>query len=739
MNPPAAPPDVSADLLIDALEALSEGIAIYDKDERLVICNARYRELLGAVGDIVEPGMLWQDLIKGCIREGIVAPTTDEGEDWIAESERKRIRFEQETEITQTDGRTFQISYHPTNSGGFVVTREDITERRAAEERVRAHDALLGTIMDTNPTPVVMARVKDGKVLFLSPAARATYGDMEFIGDYYVDPDARAEYIAELKTKGRVQEKIVQAWDTWGGKHTISLSGRLTEYNGERCVVSSVTDLTEQLEREALIRKVVESCPAPVLMNRAATGEILFKSPEVSALFGDGDDTSAFYVNATDRSRFLSTLRQAGEVHEYRARLWNAKGKAIWAAVSARLIRWEGEEVIVSHSRDLSGQLQIEDELSRQREQIFQNEKMSALGSLLAGVAHELNNPLSVVVGHAMMLQDEVTDPDVQRQIGKISDAAERCAKIVKTFLTMARQEPVRMDETDVNDVVQTAVEVARFGDASRGVQIATDLDMTLPRVTADADQITQVIINLILNAEQAIADAETGDLVTVRTDLNPRGQVRISVEDNGPGVPSDIRARVFEPFFTTKDVGQGTGIGLAVCHRIVSAHDGTIRLEPVVPRGARFNVSLPPARPAQADTGPESPSEALAKSARVLVIDDEPDVADLNAEVLERGGFKTCVVYKAEDAFAKLRESTFDAIISDLNMPGVDGRLFFDTIRSEFSEMVPHTGFITGDTMGQSSQRFLKDAARPYIEKPVSPGELRAFVHSLSAGRDGP
>ena len=726
----AIPPD----LLADAFEALAEGIAIYDADERLVACNARYKELLGPMADMIEPGMHWRDLIHGCVERGVVTETAEGGEDWVALSERQRDGHEQSTEIRQLNGRTYQISYHPTKSGGFVVTREDITEMRQAETMARDREALLKIILDTNPTPVVMGRLKDAKVLYRSPAATEAYGPEEYTTAYYSSDAERNAYVKALRDHGRVEDFIIRARRADGTEGMVSLSGGLTEYNGDLCAVSSVTDLTERLEREELIRQVVESCPAPVLMNRAATGEILYKSPELIALFGDGDNAGDFYVHRSDREGFLAALRPTGELTEYRSRFRNAHGETIWVAVSARLIEWDGEEVIVSYARDLSSQLAIEDELSRQREQMFQSEKMSALGSLLAGVAHELNNPLSVVVGHAMMLGDEVEDPDVLRQVKKIADAAERCARIVKTFLTMARQEPTRMEETDLNEIVQTAIDVARYGKSDEIVRVETHLDPETPRIAADPDQITQVILNLVLNAEQAIEKDGVGDRVRIVTRRDPKtGMARLEVEDNGPGIPREIRARVFEPFFTTKEVGEGTGIGLAMCHRIVTTHGGTISIDKDHMQGACFVMQLPPAAPGLAPEAPASPGETAPTTCRVLVIDDEVEVADLNAEVLTRGGFEAEVVYRAEEALEKLRKGQFDVIISDLNMPGLDGRGVFDAIRTEFSDMLERTGFITGDTLGQSSQTFLEESKRPFLEKPVSPRELREFVSQLS------
>ncbi|MBF9033217.1 response regulator [Rhodobacterales bacterium HKCCE2091] len=728
-------PDLSAispDLLSEAFEALEEGIAIYDADERLVAFNRRYRELLGPMEDMIRPGMRWRDLIHGCVARGVVSETHDSGAAWEDVSEGDRDSAAKRTEIRQLNGRYFELSYRPTRSGGFVVTRTDVTDRHEAETRADERDRLLSRVLEANPIPVVMARIADSSIVWRSPAAREMIGDVEFARDSYYDADARRQYVEMLKRDGKVEDfrTLCRAGD--GRVISVALSGMLTEFGGETCVVSSITDLTEVLEREALIRQVVEAFPAPVLMNRAETGEILYRSPELVDLLGPSLDARSFYVDPADRAGFLAALRRTGAVFDYRERLKNARGEPFWAAVSGRLTEWNGEEVLVTFTRDLTAQLETEAELERQREQMFQNEKMMALGGLMAGVAHELNNPLSVVVGHAMMLQDEVEDAEVLRKTRKISDAAERCARIVKAFLTMARHEPVRQEPTDVNEVIETAVEVARYGDALLGAAVETSLDPGIGPVSSDPDQLTQVVINLALNAAQAIGEA--GGTIRIASDQDG-ATVRIVVEDDGPGVPEDIRGRIFEPFFTTKGVGKGTGIGLAMCHRIVTAHRGEISVESPEGGGARFVVRLPVADAAGATEAEPPVEEAGAGVCRVLVIDDEPDVADLNADILSRGGFGADVAYSAEEAFAALDRGRYDAVVSDLNMPGVDGRGVYEGIVGRQPDLAGRTGFLTGDTMGRTSQTFLGEAKRPYIEKPVSPRELRDFVSRLVSG----
>ena len=728
------PPQGAAGLLLGTFDALQNGIAVYDAQEKLVYCNQDFRRQLAPIAHLLEPGTAWRDILAGCIENDLAIGLADIDGDWRALCDGLRQSNERRTSMREWNGSFFDLSYNPLENGGFFITRTDVTEKVEAENRLREREALLSTVFDTNPSPVVMARMDDSKVVYLSPAARKLFGDVEFAADLYTSAEDRTNYINALKEKGQVRDRWFNARAGDGTLRAITASGEITDYDGVACVVSSITDMTEQLERDELIRLVIEACPAPFMMIRADTGEVLFRSPEAAALYGETDSARDFYVDQKDRADFVGEVRRHREVSEYRLRLYNAKGHPFWCAVSARLIQWGGEDVIVSHSRDLTGQLAIEQQLARQREQVFQSEKMSALGSLLAGVAHELNNPLSVVVGHAMMLSDETQDPEVLRQIQKISTAAERCSKIVRTFLTMARQEPVRMEPVDIGDLIETAVEVARYGNPGRRVRIETDIASNLPQLCADHDQITQAVVNLIINAEQAIEGAEVGDAVRViaHHDAHNR-RLEIAVEDNGPGIPSDIRARVFEPFFTTKGVGQGTGIGLAVCHRVVAAHKGKIEISDLAPQGTRFTISLPADRIDTPCSPEETPVPAETAPVRVLVIDDEVDVADLNVEVLRRGGYEADAVYEAEKAVDALRDGGYDVVLSDLNMPKVDGRGVFEAISTEFPDLASRTGFVTGDTMGRASQAFLQESRRPYIEKPVSPKELRAFVAELS------
>lgn len=728
----AKPKDELVEILIDAFETVDEGVGVFDADERLVYCNRLYREYLGPVAHLAVPGADWRTFKRAYIDSGLEAANYNPDEDFDVQADRLRSdAVRREGEVT-AEGRRFEVAYTPMRNGGFVLRRKDVTERSRAEASADHYADLLKRVLEANPIPVLMARAHDGKIVWRSPAARALIGDTSHTPDQFVDPEDRKAYVQMVRETGKVSDFRTRLRLENGKIISVALSGMLTEFEGETCVVSSLTDLTEVLDSEALLRKVIEACPAPVLMNRASTGEILYRSPELVALLGEGLDATAFYESPEDRAGFLNALRRDGQVSEYRERFLNAAGEPFWAAVSGRVTEWNGEEVLVTFTRDLTPQLSMEAELDRQREMTFQNEKMSALGGLLAGVAHELNNPLSVVVGHAMMLQEETQDEATRRQIEKISAAAERCAGIVKTFLAMARQEPARIQSVDLNEVAQIAVDVAQYGDDTRSVRIKTKLDPELRRVEGDPDQLTQLVINLIINAEQVIAASGVGDRIKIST-LRRDAKSLLTVQDNGPGVSAEVKKRAFEPFFTTKGVGQGTGLGLSVCHQIVTSHRGAIHIDDVKGGGACFTVELPAmdeAPTAIADA--PSPTASNQSAGRVLVIDDELDVAELNTEVLTRAGYEAIAVTTAEEGLDLLKNGAFDIVLSDLNMPTLDGRALYEAILRDHPHLVSGVGFITGDTLGRSSQKFLAEAQRPYLEKPVSPKELREFVQKL-------
>ena len=380
---------------------------------------------------------------------------------------------------------------------------------------------------------------------------------------------------------------------------------------------------------------------------------------------------------------------------------------------------------------DLTLQKMTEEELRRQRDALYQNEKLAALGSLLAGVAHELNNPLSIVVGYAGMLEELAPDEPTRRRAREVHVAAERCARIVKRFLAMARSKPVEKKWVDIECIIDDVVELAAYGLRVNGVEVIRDRAPDLPAILADADQLHQVFMNVVLNAMQAMTSVEGRRRLIIKTALRDQTIV-IDVQDSGHGVNDVVKQRAFEPFFTTKPLGVGTGIGLSLCSGIVEAHGGTIRLESGPDGGALCRVELPISAAPPARGRPELALPRQPLCGRVLIVDDEASIANFIAEMLERDGAAVITVTSGYDAQKLLAEQPFDAVLTDLRMPGVGGERLLSFIAEERPDLEGRVIIMTGDAL--TAETALRCEGLTMIEKPIDIEALRALLQPLLA-----
>ncbi|MCO6051616.1 PAS domain S-box protein [Mesorhizobium sp. RP14(2022)] len=405
----------------------------------------------------------------------------------------------------------------------------------------------------------------------------------------------------------------------------------------------------------------------------------------------------------------------------------NSDGEIFPIELTASEVRVADRRLMLGSIRDLRPQRAAEDEITRHRERLHQNEKMAAMGSLLAGVSHELNNPLAVVVAQSTLLHEFAGDPQTKLRAEKVRAAAERCGRIVKSFLGMVRLRPPEQSDTDLNTVVRAALEVTAYGARSSGISIDTDLAGERLLVKGDADHLTQVVANFLVNSQHALAGRSGERRIKVRT-FRKDSVCGFAVEDSGPGVADAIKDRIFESYFTTKPVGVGTGIGLSISRSIVERHHGTVRLEDAEPHGARFVVELPAlAQTAQGAQTPEAPRRELRHA---LIIDDEPDVASSLADILELMGVKARATATWTSAEDMLREPT-DLIFSDLRMPCADGASIFRAVVEKRPDLASRFVLVTGDLLGARAEiDRLPHGMRPLVlEKPFSTLDVRSVL----------
>jgi len=376
-------------------------------------------------------------------------------------------------------------------------------------------------------------------------------------------------------------------------------------------------------------------------------------------------------------------------------------------------------------------------DLRRVEGNLAQAERLSSLGEVVAGVAHELNNPLSGVVGYAELLRRHATDAGQIRDLERIVESAMRCQKIVFNLLSFARRHPPEKKSHDLNDCVRKVLDLKSYHLRSSQIAVQLELAPDLPRTSFDFHQLEQVLLNLINNAEQAIASLRSPGTLIVRTGADGEG-LFVQVEDDGPGVPPSIRERIFDPFFTTKEVGLGTGLGLSVSYGIVRQHGGRIELAASrFANGACFTVRLPivveseEAASGSADGAERAePAGPLALGGRrILVVEDEPVVLELFARVLSEDGADVTLARDGAEALERLSEGAYDLIVADLRMPRVDGRQLYERVAEDHPEMLRRFVFSTGDLVRKESLAFLERMPNRILTKPLAVETVRRVV----------
>jgi two-component system NtrC family sensor kinase len=367
--------------------------------------------------------------------------------------------------------------------------------------------------------------------------------------------------------------------------------------------------------------------------------------------------------------------------------------------------------------------------------QLVQSEKLSAVGEFVAGVTHELNNPLTSVIGFAELLQQSDVSERHRRFLDLIVNSAQRCHKIVQGLLSFARQHKPERKAVKVRELIEATIGILQYQMRTSNIEVSTNFDPHLPKVMADPHQLQQVFLNIINNARQAIEAFRPKGLIRITTETCESG-VRLKFQDDGPGIAPENLNKIFNPFFTTKEVGKGTGLGLSLTYGIIKEHGGSIRAESKPGEGATFIIELP--SPAgNDDTGTTFITRAGmatfdGRGKRILVIDDEEGILNLIRETLTQTGCELEVVRDGEAALDRLRQGHYDLTICDWKMPGLNGQQLYDQIRAADPAAASRFIFMSGDVMNEKMQRFLEATGSACIAKPFSLDEFRSAAGKL-------
>jgi PAS domain S-box-containing protein len=541
-------------------------------------------------------------------------------------------------------------------------------------------------------------------------------------------------------------------------------------------------------ESEARYRRLFEEAPQPLLIE-SLDGRIVDVNAAAARLYGvdraaliGREATDVAVLDSNDRAD-VATALAAERRGVFRGIGRRIDGTTFPQEVEIAVVGMRGEDALLVQVRDTT-------EEQRLRGELLQAQKMEALGQLISGVAHELNNPLSAIIAFSQLMQrDDRLPPDVHRDADLLMQEADRTRRIVQNLLEFARQRPPERRPTNVGELIDRSLELHSYAIGMGRIEVVQHHPDDVPPVDVDPGQILQLLLNLVANAIQSIRGAQPSGTITIEVStVDAPARVRVAVRDDGPGVPEEIRSRLFEPFFTTREVGQGTGLGLSVSYGIAASHGGRLWFEPAPGRGATFLFELPAlsdmpaARPSSVGRSPsrgpatvwapppaEDPrSEGTGSSdaggpddtsadatadptistgsvatepplagARplggvVLAVDDEPSIRTMIARILSKAGHDVTVAASGADALVILERLTFDVMLVDHRMSGMDGTEFYERAVAIRPELRDRTVFMSGDTQNPALRGFAELNAIHILAKPFDMDHLRRLVGEM-------
>ncbi|HEX2780842.1 MAG TPA: PAS domain S-box protein [Gemmatimonadaceae bacterium] len=727
------------------VETANDAIVMTDHERRILFANPAAEGLFGRGRDLVGTPLV--ETVAPEIRDEV--------------RERERLGLDGKPQrydaiVVRPDGerRYVAVSTAPLREGdrvtGTVASLRDMTAERRAREAMTQSEARYRNLVESASDAIytmdargAMTSANDATCALLGRTREDLLGRAAIPLIFNDDVDeAKHNFRLTLAGESRRYEARIIAAN--GEPRLISVTNTPIRHASAVVGVLGVArDVTEDraraeaLERsEARYERLVESAADAIFtldrdmhftsVNRAlehGTGRGRDTMLGHSALeICDPRDAEAM------REALAATMR--GERPRVEVRYLGPDGEPRPASLIAAPIMERGEIVgALGIVRDVT-------EEKRLVEQLLQQEKLAAIGQLVSGVAHELNNPLAGMMAFSELLLAQYDPADEKRHVlENINHEANRAAKIVRNLLTFARRHQPERQATDINQVLLDTVELRRYALRVEQIELAVELDGTLPKTWADPFQLQQVFLNLLSNAEQALEHWTGERRLTVSTKREGK-HIVIRVADSGPGIDAAQVDQIFNPFYTTKGVGKGTGLGLSISDGIVREHNGRITVTSKPGAGATFMIELPIDTPATTKpvAAPPVAAEENTRSRRVLVADDESAVREALQIFLRSLGHHVDVASSGMEAIARLESRRYDAILLDLRMPDMAGGAVYDKLAQTDPEHAARIIFVTGDAFSDSARALIERSGRPYISKPFALEDVARVIFTAAA-----
>jgi PAS domain S-box-containing protein len=657
---------------------------------------------------------------------------------------------------------TFTAVKHDGKLKHYLSNWTDITERKRAEEEIRKLSQLQQRVLDNANVWIDVLDEKANVVLWNKAAEEISgYSAEEVIGHgkiwKWLYPDEEYQREITAKPAAIIEREAVEDFETTirtkdGQTRVISWNSRnLVDEDGTPTgSVALGRDVTERKEAEKALRESEEkhrttfesTGTAMIIVEEDTT--ISLANHQFETLSGyskqeiEGKKHWTEFVHQEDLEQMREYHRKRREPGEgaptqYEFRFVDKGGDIKDILLTVDVI--PGTKKSTASLMDITERKQMEAEKLELEQQAQMASRLATVGEMASGIAHEINNPLTAVIGYADLVLGRDIPQEAKDDVRIIHNGAKRVADIVKRLLTFARQYQPERTYLDINKIIKTTLELRAYELETSNIKVTTNLAPDLPRTMADAGQLQQVLLNLIINAETEMNLAHKGGKLLVKTETVD-DTIRISFKDDGPGITKENLERIFNPFFTTREVGKGTGLGLSLCHGIIAEHNGRIYAKSKPGRGATFIVELPVITEEKQLEMAEPAEEAKKVApARILVVDDEPAIYQFLERLLTGEGHEVETVTSAGDALERMKGTRYNLILLDIKLPGKSGIELYKRMQKIAESLTRRVVFITGDVMGTDTRNFLSRTRVPYITKPFDTEQLKRDLNRRLAG----
>src|SRR3984957_17326681 len=737
----------------DLIDSLDHAVFTISLEGEIRVANRRLAGILDAA---------FADLIGHRLNEFLSEPTVEQAAaampnitatgQWQG---RLQVRFKRDQQMRYYDC-WLQLVREEGRGDSVSGWARDVTSQHRSEIRfTELFESLREGIFFTSP---------DGRLLDANPALVRMLGfetkealQRENFRERYADPIQRGLLVGRIMEKGSIQDVDVIFRRSDGSEIHCLASGFAIRDSFDQVIriQGTLVDITERIEVEErlrqeqeFVRQLVANFPEMIAV-LDLNGKFTFISSRIHELLGRSPEdvvgkTLATLTHRDDVDRLKTSLRRFAEGElknaqiEFRTRHADGSWRLLRASVSP--VYGSGGRIsgVVASARDVTDAKEAE-------KQKLQKEKLAAMGEMMSGVAHELNNPLTAILGVSDLMRDRATDEETRRQADMVLKQARRAAGIVQHLLAFSRPSVLASQRIHPDEIIRRVVEQQTPLLRQKNVRLDLKASAGLPAIEADPRLLQQVFVNLITNAEQAITGARDSGTISATVNRND-GKIVFEFADDGPGIPGPNLAKIFDPFFTTKRPGGGTGLGLTIALAIVKEHGGTIEVDSASGDGARFQVVLPTA--VEEPLGSGSDTEAPGKPAAtrplagssplhghsVYVVDDEESIREIVQEGLGARGMMVEGASSSEEALAHLAHRNYDFIICDFNLPGLNGGQFFERARSQKGNAHTKFIFMTGALLDTDTAAKFTQSGAALLQKPFHIASLATLLVELVA-----